>query len=234
MNLPLPPNATEALDKTLDALGAAMPSPGMNQRLLAALQARELEAPRPSRVPRFARPLALTLSAALLLSLALLHHPAKRTPRHPTPSHLAAVARQSSAPAAEPNLAAAPLPQTPIHLTLKLSAPVRSAPAASLHTEPSLDEAALADLNTPSYPAPPLPPTAQERLVRLMLRRGERHDLAQLDPARSAAFAQQQDEALEQFFNPPLLPPPAAGLPPSAPPPSSAPVSPATQTPPRP
>ncbi len=78
--------------------------------------------------------------------------------------------------------------------------------SAAIASARELDAQALEDFRAPSSPAPPLPLTAQERLVRLMLRRGEKHDLAQLDAAEQAAFASQEQSAFHEFFDPPADP----------------------------
>ncbi len=73
-------------------------------------------------------------------------------------------------------------------------------------TQAALDAQAFEDLHAPSLSAPQVSTTGQERLVRLMLRKGERHDLAQLEPAERAAFSKQQTREFNTFFNPPRPP----------------------------
>ena len=155
---------------------------------------------------------ALALCAVLLLVVHNRYHtPLQPSPISPTtqPSREAGNAVKPRAPSSA--AVASPvevglIPPTPtapaalrVHLELTLT---NSAPPPATDTSTNPDQQALADLNTPSFPAPPLPPTAQERLVRLMLRRGETHDLAQLDPTFQAAFAQQEEEDFRAFFEP--------------------------------
>ncbi|HLI76572.1 MAG TPA: hypothetical protein VKV02_06460 [Acidobacteriaceae bacterium] len=66
----------------------------------------------------------------------------------------------------------------------------------------AIDAQAVADLHAPSLPAPPRPLTSQERLVALMLRQGEKHDLAELDPSQTSAFLATEQAAFQQFFEP--------------------------------
>lgn len=86
-------------------------------------------------------------------------------------------------------------------VTARMDTVLRVAARSSVSAD--LDRVAAQDVHAPSFPAPPLPPTAQERQVRLMLRRGEKHDLAQLDPVRNALFAAEEQIALHDFFEPP-------------------------------
>lgn len=77
-------------------------------------------------------------------------------------------------------------------------------------TEAQLDAQALADTQAPSHSAPILELTAQERQIRLMLRRGERHQLAELSPLRVESRQQTDRAELHHFFDPP---PPSYPLP---------------------
>ncbi len=99
----------------------------------------------------------------------------------------------------------APQADTP-RLFLQLVASARASREDLPATQAALDAQALDDLHAPSQPAPRESTTGQERLVRLMLRQGERHDLAQLEPAERAAFSQQQTREFNTFFNPPRPP----------------------------
>ena len=210
------------LDRTLQALGAAYPSTDFNARLLARLEARDPATPirRPSFLLAFGAHL---LAASALLLLAglglLLAHPHPRSSLNTsslTAEHHSSTATQPSGQIPDQTTSspmdvnvlppARPQPQL-FHLSLSNArAEPRTASSATSPTAADLDQQALADLHAPSQSAPPLPLTAQERLVGLMLRHGEQHDLAELDPERQEAFARQERSAFHEFFDPPIDP----------------------------
>lgn len=203
------------IERTLAGLSQAEPSPSFHNRLLTALDQHAAE-PQRMRLSVFAFPakvFAMTASAAALLMLLYSGVHLSRTHKTQTEAHAPAAqfapptapgASSSAAvlspvtvgpPSDTPTAANNTLPKTPkFHLSRSLEL--------SPTSTPDLDQQALADLHAPSQPAPPLPPTSQERLVRLMLRRGEQHELAQLDPdSVTAAFAQEQ-ASFRAFFEP--------------------------------
>lgn len=68
------------------------------------------------------------------------------------------------------------------------------------------DAQALADLHTPSHPAPPLPLTPQERLFLRILRYGNATQLAELDPVVRAQHDAEETTEFKAFFpDPPPL-----------------------------
>jgi len=68
------------------------------------------------------------------------------------------------------------------------------------------DAQALADLHSPSHPAPPLPLTQQEKLFLRMLRYGDATQLAELDPMVRAKQDADETAAFKAFFpDPPPL-----------------------------
>lgn len=91
-----------------------------------------------------------------------------------------------------------------IRFHLQLSSSPEPAPDNAPPTQAALDAQALDDLHAPSQLAPALTATSQERLVRLMLRRGEKHELAELAPAERAAFSERQHQEFTRFFGSPL------------------------------
>lgn len=110
----------------------------------------------------------------------------------------------ASAPAPIP---AGPVAAPPARRPSLPGARENTSPAASPRTPGSdLDAQALADLRTPSFPAPPLPPTVQEQLVHRMLRRGGERELAHLDPAAVAQAIAQEQASFHAFFEPPSDP----------------------------
>ena len=97
-------------------------------------------------------------------------------------------------------------------LQAEQEAPLLSAPP----TKPSLklqpltqaEAQALDDLHAPSHPAPPLPPTAQERELSQILRLRGTVDIAELEPSRQAAAAAHEQRERHDFFETLPLPPP--------------------------
>ena len=181
---------------------------------------------RPALAPqaKFLWPLALSCAiAAILATLAF-------QPRHPLnparPSNT-----QNSEGAAAPNLATQLSPNPPQEgpepPKVKLfsanqpfpsgqpsvpppnpsQAPHSVTVAAQNPTPQTPEEAkALDDFQAPSQPAPPLPLTAQERVLVRMLRRGSSIELAQLAPDWLNAFSNREKADFENFFDPPPLP----------------------------
>ena len=222
------PHETEQLlDRTLHALGNAQPAPGFAERLEARL-AQEPTTTNPWLHFSLLR-LALTLSVAAMLCAAILLYPhakyarpadlAVATPKpeqhaEDVSQHSDHLLQSTSSQLEGSDLVAQKIPlralapSTPIQLHLTTA-------QSSISSE---DAQALADLHTPSFPAPPLELTEQERLVRIMLRHGEKHDLAQLDLAEQTTFREQERKAFHEFFEPP--PTHAADAAPPLPPPS--------------
>ncbi len=118
--------------------------------------------------------------------------------------------RGPSLPAVPSPVRVGSLPPTPTIATNDpKNRPIHVAASLEISTIAStaLDQQALADFRAPSQPAPPLPPTAQERLVRLMLRQGEKVQLAKLDLARDPEIERAELTAFSNFFDPPAATP---------------------------
>lgn len=221
-----------AIERTLRALGDAEPAPGFTDRLKASLNQPVLVQTSNHRRRWLPKAPRLVLTAACLCGFLLVAVLLHRLPMHST-GHQLVVGQvhrpsKSSMPSSQANSegvvvsrsTAVPAPpqtttsstfrqplhsvrstsRSPVHLELQVSSP-----AAAQGMEAG-DAQALADFQTPSFPAPLLPPTAQERAVRLMLRRGEQHDLAQLDPQHEDVLLQQEHAAFARFFEPPVDP----------------------------
>lgn len=228
-----------AVQRTLEALSATGPAPGFHERILRGIERTEAQS---AAVPRSLRP-ALSFgwrtAAALLLLLVAFagwrQVARRRAPIQPTPSLSAGAKPRQASPseitlpatsagetpssAPTPRLAVeSTFPSAPIRLSVTNRArvmPAANEPAALAPTATrSAEEAAMEDWHTPSFPAPAMPLTAQERMVRLMLRRGEKHDLAALDSAAELRFAQRERAAMKDFFDPPPPPAPDLSLPP--------------------
>ncbi len=213
----------DPIARTLRPLNAVQPSPHLQHRLLAALedrQAQSIATPRTARIEvltSWLGPYQLVFSgAALVLCFGLLYayreslHPTSKLPNSQliterTPSTL----EQSPTTPKLPNsqLITQRTPPTPtFHISIT-NIPMRPAAVTQpISAQTALDRTALEDFNARSTLAPPMPPTAQERLVRLMLRSGEKRNLALLDPVQQAAFSRAEQSAVREFFDPPPSP----------------------------
>lgn len=206
----------DSIDKVLQALGAAEPPSGMNTRLLATLDAARAESHRARRLrPRLSFPrlptqraatLGLAAAAVLAISVAplLLHHNAAT---HLVPAAPAPVA-SLQLPRSQPSLAAT-IPATAHARSTRVSPPARS-------TNKEPPSTALDNLHATSFPAPPLPLTQQERLLRRIAHTGDPIELAMLDPERRAQGRLLGDQDFQAFFKP-SPPPPQPSLVPDPP-----------------
>lgn len=217
------PDLDSHIDRTLRALDDVQPPANLQHRLLAALEDRQTQ---PLTSPLTTRMKALTSwpassrlvfsGVALALCIGLLY--AYRKPLHPTPklpNSPLITERTPSTPEQSPTTPELPNSQlkterTPSNPTFQISitnSPTRPAEITQpTSNQTALDRVALEDFNAPSTLAPPMPPTAQERLVRLMLRSGEKQNLAQLDLVQQAAFSRAEQSAVREFFDPPPSP----------------------------
>lgn len=210
----------QEIDAALQLLNRADPPAALQGRLnvrVSALAAHRL----PSHPGRHRKTLSTVFGAFATLAcaclLVVLLQPAHRyrnaaptstaTLNSHTQSVRTAVSRFSTTPTT-PTLA--PVPIQVFHLALTTQASSHaSRPKAppfpqdlAFPTQAQLDAQALADTQASSHPAPTLELTAQERQIRLMLRRGERHDLAELDARHQQLFEEQRSTELSRFFNP--------------------------------
>ncbi len=211
-------------ERVLRALDAVQPAAGFEDRVLQRLAQQSQQPEQPAR--RFGLSVRGLLAGAgcvvaVLIVLLSVHLWSKRST---SPLRRETVADLSSsrsplvpAPALSPAVVtseAKPAPQAPhsayrmlvVHAARHEAA---SAPGPAIDgdihevaTARDLDRQALDDLHAASSPPPPLQSTAQERMVRLMLRRGEKHDLAQLDSAQSVRLTDAEQRSFKTFFDP--------------------------------
>ncbi len=226
---PLQNAAADArLNQVLAHLDSAQPPAGLNGRLLKCLQIHAAAQARPSRLAYLVSfagvsskaVWALGLVCAFVLALAILGLPPTHTKSH--------------APAGRPGLvlmtqAAPPIPAraAPVQITRIPASSAAAQPKSArnpVRREEGLpagpEEAqALDDLHAPSQPAPPMPLTAQERLLTRMLRKDNGQQLAQLAPEPAPIFPGGEKAAFKRFFDPPPVPQPEdpSSTPPSAP-----------------
>ncbi len=224
------------IDRTLSGLSKTEPGSGFNDRLLRAIEQRRIDGVLPSKARLSGRPsllggwrrygfAAAALAACTFIPLISHRLQPPNSALGPKPNMQASetltteAAPPSNGSAANPRNSLPALPSPPaveslshppsVVLSSHSPASLTLATASlqiSLTAPTDLDQQALEDLHAPSHPAPPVPLTTQERLTRLMLRRGERQDLAQLDSSRALSFAQQERASFQNFFEPPLPP----------------------------
>lgn len=228
------------IDHALESLRDAHPRPGLDLRILHALETLEahrnsLQPARSSLRLIHSVPLAAwlasgTLALAILAALLLPHH------EHPAPSATAtstALSRPSLAvphperSAAEPRTPVLEASQAPHSASIattrypktsgsslstakKIEGVLAPGVTAPVITTPS-EAALLADLHTPSHPAPPLPLSPQEKALLRLLRYSNATQIASLNDlnptVRSARDAAEAAD-FHDFFNPPLPPQP--------------------------
>jgi hypothetical protein len=205
----------EAIERVLTALRDADAPVGMECRILDALEALEdHSSPRYRSGWRRLRPIWLITPAgpvagwSLACGVALaglfavaLTIPAIRRLGHSS-TQLPTQIRTNSTPAgplplAAPEAAAnnAPLPLPGVRSTRKTNAP-------RLEGAHDNDSAALSEMRSDSFPAPPMPLTEQERLLLRIAHKADPVELAMLDPIQRAARDAEEKADVKKFFEP--------------------------------
>jgi len=201
----------QLIDQTLAALRDTTTPTGMERRILHAVEHRA--ATTPPRHP-WAWSLTTTALAALLLSLATLslhHHQTNAT----TLSATTASAFNSQLTARSSQLDARPALSSSSPTLLLTTSPLKthnSTKPALLQPTPKpllcdCDPVALAESRAPSQPAPPLPLTDQEKLLRRIVDKGDPIQLAELNASTRAAHVDADKAAFQSFFHPPITEP---------------------------
>ena len=187
-------NSDQDLKRILNALRDTEPPSAMQQRVLAAVAQREAV---PSRIfPWSFAALAATVGIAAILAIHLM-------PRGIHSSHQVEALPEPSVSQVAPT---APAPQLLVPHAAE-RAPVRTLSARAIRLSHPLlcdcDPTALAEANAPSMPAPELPLTEQEKLLRRIAHHPNPVEVAELTPAaREARIAADNDE-FKAFFMPP-------------------------------
>ena len=208
----------QLIDQTLAALRDTTTPTGMERRILHAVEHR-------AATTHTRHPWTWSLTtAALLLSVAAftLHHlttnpgapgPASGT-RVSIPSTKLALNSQLTARSsqldAKPALSSNT--QTLSSLTTSKLKTHNSTKPALLQPTPDhllcdCDPVALAESRAPSQPAPPLPLTDQEKLLRRIVDKGDPIELAELNAEARAAHTDADKAAFQSFFHPPVKEP---------------------------
>jgi hypothetical protein len=182
-------DAEPTIARLLAGLRDAEPQPGIERRILQAMQARETVASmpfwkrlRPQTLPAFAIWLASALAiTGALVAIAL--HQRWRVPADSSHPSTLAVRQQSPA---EVIMRPAPVPAR--------------RPASRPWPKHSRAVPPVPDLRAASFPAPPLPLTEQEKLLLRLAHRRDPEDTAILNPAAQAAQSARANEQFQQFF----------------------------------
>jgi hypothetical protein len=190
----------QLIGKTLAGLRDTEAPAGMERRILETLENQALARSRWGWPTAFslrisARPVAYAAALAgvvvLVLAIPAIHQrrqtsvlSAKAVPLAPLPS----------APSA--TLAASVEPQTPTIVTR----PSRRTKPRKLEVADPEEALAVREMNAPSRPAPPLPLTAQEKLLVRFVRTRTPEQLAAIDPAKWAAHDEQERAEFDRFF----------------------------------
>lgn len=204
-------SSEETIERVMAGLREASAAPGMERRVLEAVEDRASALSRPGwrrwrptglRVP--ARPAAIRPSARGLalagLFVAAVAIPSiYRMRRAPAPSGVRPAAAQSQPSAASGLIAKSPQPPLPGSNARRMG---RSG-AKKTRLVDDKDSAAVRDTLTVSYPAPPMPLTEQEKLLLRIAHSGDPVELAMLNPEVRARREAQGEAEFQAFFPPP-------------------------------
>jgi hypothetical protein len=164
-------NPDRTIERLLAGLRDAEPPPGMHHRILDAMVARRATTHGPRRLLHLAA--AMSLACALAITIWVTHH------RH-TPTTLRSDTTHMDAPRTKP-------PKTVASITPR--EPHR--PTSRVLLRPT---------QTPGFPAPPLPLTAQERLLLRLAHRNDAQDRNLLNPDAQAQQSAKATQQFQQFF----------------------------------
>lgn len=202
------PHHDHSIDRVLNALRDVTPPSGMGRRILNVLEGNSSDhalsyRDRPSALQTIGRSLLLrwttVATAAALFVAAVVVFAAKHHKQTDTVS-IASPAHQAT-----------PSVSTPSAFTVQpIQAHHTSIPAhakqISTQIETPLQPVQEADDAQLSHPAPPIPPTEQERLLLRYARRGNTNDLAQITNEKRADRDQKDAADFQAFFTPPEIP----------------------------
>jgi hypothetical protein len=182
-------DAEPTIERLLAGLRDAEPKPGVERRILDAMQARKSVASvpfwkrlRPQTFPAFAIRLASALAiTAAVVAVAL--HQRWRVPADSTHSPTLAVRQENPVEA----------------ITQKAPVPGRR-PASRVRSKHARTMTPKPDLRAASFPAPPLPLTEQEKLLLRVAHRRNPEDTVILNSAAQAAQSAEANDQFQQFF----------------------------------
>lgn len=202
------PHHDHSIDRVLNALRDAAPPSGMDRRVLNILEASSSDnalsyRDKPSALQTIGRSLLLrwtTVATAAALFVAAVIVFAARHHKQPDTVSIASPAHQATPSVSAPSAFTAQPIQAhhssiPAHVK-QISTQIEKPSQPAQET----DDALL------SHPAPPIPPTEQERLLLRYARRGNTNDLAQITNEKRADRDQKDAADFQAFFTPPEIP----------------------------
>src|SRR5271156_2541017 len=164
-------DADRTIENLLAGLRDAEPPPDMNHRILDAMVARRATTYGSRRLLPLAA--AILLACALPITIRVTHH------RH-VPTNLRSYTTKVDAPRTKPPLTVA-----------NITPPEPKRSTARVLVRPT---------QTPGFPAPPLPLTAQEKLLLRLANRNDTQDMNLLNPDVQAQQSAKATQQFQQFF----------------------------------
>jgi hypothetical protein len=182
-------NPEEAIDRVMTGLRGAEASPGLERRILAAVEARA--SARQVATPRWAWRVALAgmVAACLFLAITAIHRHGQTTTQaqqHVLPAEAAEGIQEASL-----------LPRAPVASTRTT---VRNAVhARNVQPISAADAMLLREMRAPSHPAPEAPLTKEEKLLLRAVHTGDPQVTAMLDPEVRARQDAESDAEFQKF-----------------------------------
>jgi hypothetical protein len=183
-------NSEETIGKVLAGLREAQASPGLERRILAAIEARasQRQAAKPSSWT-WSVALAGMIAACLFFAITAIHrheHPSTQAQQHVLPAESTGGTEEASL-----------LPHEPIAPT---RTPARTAaPARNVQPISADDAVLLREMRAPSHPAPVAPLTNEEKLLLRAVHTGDPQVMAMLDPEVRARQDAESEAEFQRF-----------------------------------
>ncbi|HEX4154065.1 MAG TPA: hypothetical protein VHY48_00500 [Acidobacteriaceae bacterium] len=190
-------NADEAIDKVLAGLRNAEPAPGIEHRALEAARNRQMARP-PRRMTLMPALCGVALAALIVAALAVrMSH--RRVPQSLT-NRAPLNAVHPAAP--QPLLSSARVPALrPEAQRMQRAESRPRSTSARLVAGDDPDALALREMRAPSHPAPPMPLTAQEKVLREIARAPDPQQVVLLDPVLRERQEAAANADFQRFLN---------------------------------
>ena len=202
-------NPDEAIERVLEGLGNSDAPPGMERRILEALEEQaSVQSQSVWRRLRLIWPItdlrpiyAASLACSLALIAVVFVIPALRRIGQTSAPNVTAAPAPPSATSEVAVKSAQPPPRSNVRSTQKAIVLLRTKTptAAVIHNS---DSAALDETHAPSFPAPPMPLTEQEKLLLRIAHKRDPVQLVALNSTLQAARDREEKAEVERFFEP--------------------------------
>ena len=184
-------NSEETIGKVLAGLRDSEASPGLERRILAAVE--ERASAHSAATPRWAWSVAMAgiVAACLLFAITAIYrheHPATQSQQHTLPARSAGGTQEA--------LLLPQKPIAPIRTTVRIAAPARS-----VQTVSAEDAVLLREMRAPSHPAPEAPLTNEEKLLLRAVHTRDPRVMAMLDPEERARQEAESDAEFQKFVD---------------------------------